>query len=175
MKLLVTYKSKTGFSKRYAEMIAEETGCEALAFDEMTVDKMSEFDIVVFGGGLYAGGVNGLAKARSMFEKSNAKEFIIFATGGTPNAAKEAIDEVWMRNLNMEELEAIPHYYMQAGICYEKMSFADKALMKMVASMLSKKADKTDFEEGFALAIKESYDISDRKYAEPLIRYLVER
>ena len=116
-----------------------------------------------------------MAKARSMFEKSNAKEFIIFATGGTPNAAKEAIDEVWTRNLTAEELESIPHYYMQAGICYERMSFADKALMKMAASMLSKKKDKTDFEEGFAQAIQKSYDITDRKYAEPLIRYLAER
>ncbi|MBQ9140583.1 MAG: hypothetical protein IJX63_02165 [Lachnospiraceae bacterium] len=52
MKLLITYKSKTGFTKRYTEMIAEETRCEVLAFDEVTVEKMSEFDIVFFGGGI---------------------------------------------------------------------------------------------------------------------------
>lgn len=62
----------------------------------------------------------------------------------------------------------------ESGVCYEKMSFPDKMLMKMAASMLSKKQDKDSFQEGFEQAIKSSYNISAKEYAEPLITYLLE-
>ena len=81
MKILVTYKSKTDFTKKYAEMIAKEVDGCLVEFKKMTAEKMSEFDVVVYGGGLYAGMVNGLKKAKEMFEKSFAKKFIVFATG----------------------------------------------------------------------------------------------
>lgn len=82
MKILVTYKSKTGFTKIYAEMIAKEVNCDLIDFKEITVEKMSNYDVVVFGGGLYAGMVNGLKKAKELLGKSSAKKFVVFATGG---------------------------------------------------------------------------------------------
>ena len=175
MRILVTYKSKTDFTKRYAEIIAKEVDGYLMDFKEVTAEKMSEFDVVVYGGGLYAGMVNGLKKAKEMFEKSFAKKFIVFATGGTPNEATKEIDVVWKNNLTVEELASIPHFYMQSGICYEKMSFANKTLMKMMSNVLSKKKNKDSAEESFAQAIKSSYDISSKEYAEPLIKFLLER
>ena len=174
MKILVTYKSKTEFTKRYAEIIAQEVNGMLMDFKEVTVEKMSEFDVVVYGGGLYAGMINGYKKAKEMFEKSAAEKFILFATGGTPNEATREIDEVWKNNLLTEELGGIPHFYMQGGICYEKMAFPDKMVMKMMSKVLSKRQNMDSVEEGFAQAIKSSYDISSREYAEPLIKYLLE-
>lgn len=139
MKILVTYKSKTEFTKRYAEVIAQEVNGMLMDFKEVTVEKMSEFDVVVYGGGLYAGMINGYKKAKEMFEKSSAKKFILFATGGTPNEATKEIEEVWKHNLSAEELESIPHFYMQGGICYEKMSLPDKTIMKMMSKVLIKR------------------------------------
>ncbi|MBR4084602.1 MAG: hypothetical protein IKK33_10025 [Lachnospiraceae bacterium] len=174
MKILVTYKSKTEFTKRYAEVIAQEVKGMLVDFKEVTVEKMSEFDVVVYGGGLYAGMINGYKKAKEMFEKSSAKKFILFATGGTPNEATKEIEEVWKHNLSAEELESIPHFYMQGGICYEKMSLPDKTIMKMMSKVLNKKKNKDSAEEGFTQAIKSSYDISSKEYAEPLIKCLLE-
>lgn len=52
--------------------------------------------MVIFGGGIYAGNINGFKTAKNMFEKSTAKEFVVFSTGGMPNeAAKETIKEIW--------------------------------------------------------------------------------
>lgn len=172
MKILVTYNTKTGFTKKYAELITREVGCSLMAFKEVTAEKMSDFDVIVFGGGLHAGIISGLKKAREMFEKSSAKSFVVFATGGTPNEAKEVIEGIWKNNLSPEELISIPHFYMQSGICYEKMSFPDKTLMKIAAAMLNKKKNKDSFDDGFAQALKGSYDISSEEYAEPLIKYL---
>lgn len=98
--------------------------------------------------------------------------FIVFATGATPNEATEIVDNVWKTNFTDEEKEIIPHFYMQSGICYERMKFPDKMIMKMVASMLSKKQDKDEYDKGFEQALKESFDISSKEYAMPLIEYL---
>ncbi len=174
MKILITYKSKTDFTKRYAEILAVAVDGYLMDFKEVTVEKMSEFDVIVYGGGLYAGMVNGLKKAKEMFEKSSADRFIVFATGGTPNEATKEIETVWENNLTVEESESIPHFYMQSGICYEKMSFANKTILKMMSNVLSKKKNKDSVEEGFAQAISSSYDISSPQYAEPLIKYLLE-
>lgn len=173
MKILVTYKSKTDFTKRYAELIAKEVDGYLMEFREVTAQKMSEFDVIVYGGGLYAGMINGFKKAKEMFDESSAKKFIVFATGGTPNEATKEIEEVWKNNLTVEELASLPHFYMQSGICYEKMSFANKTLMKTMSNVLSKKKNKDNVEEGFAQAIKSSYDISSKEYAEPLIKFLL--
>lgn len=175
MKILVTYKSKTEFTKKYAEMIAKEVDGCLVEFKKMTAERMSEFDVVVYGGGIYAGMINGIKKAREMFKQSSAQTFIVFATGGTPNEAVKEIDEVWKFNLSEEELISIPHFYMQSGLCYEKMSFLNKTIMKMMSNVLSKKKNMDSTDDGFAQAIKNSYDISSKKYAEPLINLLLEK
>ena len=135
---------------------------------------MSGYDVVVYGGGLYAGMINGYKKVKDMFEKSSAKKFVLFATGGAPNESTKAIDEVWKNNLSEEELQTIPHFYMQGGICYEKMSFSNRTFMKMMSKVLDKKKNKDSAEEGFAQAIKCSYDNTSKEYAEALIKCLLE-
>lgn len=174
MNALVIYKSKTGFTKWYAEFIAKEVNGNLMDFKEVTTEIMSGYDVVVYGGGLYAGMINGYKKAKEMFEKSSANRLILFATGGTPNEATKEIDEVWKNILSAEELQSIPHFYMQGGICYEKMSLSNRTIMKMMSKVLDKRKNKDSTEEGFAQAIKSSYDIKAKKYAEPLIKYLLE-
>ena len=67
-----------------------------------------------------------------------AKPMIVFATGGMPNSAVDTLEEMWRNNLTADEMKEIPHFYMQAGICYEKLGPIDKAMMKMAASMMAK-------------------------------------
>lgn len=174
MKILVTYTSKTGFTKWYAEYIAKEVDADLMNFKEVTAEIMSCYDVVVYGGGLYAGMINGYKKAKEKYAKSSVNRFILFATGGTPNEATKEIDEVWKNNLSEEELNSMPHFYMQGGICYEKMSFSNRAIMKMMSKVLEKKKNKDSAEEGFSQAIRSSYDITSVEYAEPLIKCLLE-
>ena len=171
MKILVTYKSKTDFTKRYAEMIAQEVNADLADFKAVTVEKMSEYDVVVYGGGLYAGMINGYKKAKEEFSKSTAKKFVLFATGGTPNVDTAKIDEVWKMNLG-DEQQSIPHFYMQAGLCYEKMSFVSRMIMKMMSGILSKNQNTDAPAEEVANTLKNSYDISSPEYVAPLIKYL---
>ncbi|MBE5881295.1 MAG: hypothetical protein E7289_03120 [Lachnospiraceae bacterium] len=172
MKTLVVYKSKTGFTKKYAEIIAKEVQCDMIELKKATAAKMAEYDTVVFGSRLFAGNVDDLKKAKEMFAASSAKELVVFATGATPNAAEDIVNDVWENNFTPEELEVIPHFYMQSGICYEKMPFMEKMMMKMAARMMKNQKEKTEMGQGFEEALKGSFDISGEEYVKPLVEYL---
>lgn len=173
-KILTVYKSATGFTRKYAEMIGETLSCPVMDYREVTVKALSGYDTIVFGSRAHAGRIDGYKKMREMFEKSGAKHLVLFVTGATPNAAEEVITAFWKQNLSADELSKIPHFYMQAGLCYERMTFGDKMMMKAAAVMIRKKKDKSDSDREFEKAISCSYDISDRKYVEPLISFLQE-
>lgn len=172
MKTVIIYKSKTGFTKKYAEIVAEQTGCELLELKKATPQALSGCERVVFGSRFFAGTVDGLKKAKELFASCKAKEFVVFATGATPNEAVDIVNDVWKNNFTAEELEVIPHFYMQSGICYEKMPFAEKMMMKMAAKMMKNQKEKDEMGQGFEEALKGSFDISSKEYAQPLIEYL---
>ena len=174
MKILITYISKTGFTKEYTDVIAQNIVCDVIEFKHMSSTKMSEYDVVVFGSRAHAGMVDSLKKARTMFAESTAKKLVVFCTGAAPCEAEDIINEFWTNNLSAEELEQVPHFYMQSGLRYESMNFTDKTMMKIAAFMMSrqKESEKNDVDKGFEQAISHSYDISDEKYALPLIEYL---
>ncbi len=171
MKTMVIYRSKTGFTKRYAEMVAGAVGCGVMDMDAVRPGALTGCDTLVFGGRLHAGQLDGLKRARVLFKESGAKRFVVFATGAMPNSAETAIEEMWRNNLLPEEREAVPHFYMQAGLCYEKMDLPDRLMMKMASFFIARQ--KGDTEAAMSM-VKSSYDISDRQYIGPLVDCLRE-
>ena len=175
-KILVCYKSVTGFTKKYAEMIVEELDCELMDFKQVTVETVSQYDTVVFGGRCYAGSIDGLKKAKEIIAKGNVKNFIVFAVGATPNIAEETIQEAWRRNLTPDEIQSIPHFYMQGGLHYETMPLHEKLMMKAFAAVMKskvkRKKDKTEEDQEFIRMISSSYDISEKEYIELLVSFL---
>ena len=52
------------------------------------------------------------------------------------------------------------------------MSAMSKLMMKMFIKTLKAKKDKTEKEQEMIKMISSSYDISDKKYIEPIVKYL---
>ncbi|MCL2698643.1 MAG: flavodoxin domain-containing protein [Oscillospiraceae bacterium] len=175
MKIIIVYSSKTGFTKKYADWIAEELKCKTLPYSDFSESIINEYDIIIFGSRVHAGKIEHLDKMKSYFNDKPGKELIVFATGGTPNAAEEVVNKIWRNNLTESEINDIPHFYMQSGLDYKKMGFPDKAIMKMGAFFMSMKKNKNDNEAGYENAIKDSYDDSSKEYILPLIKYMAER
>lgn len=50
MSTVVVYSSQTGFTKRYAEWLAEELGCQVVSLGDEPRFDASGFDVVVLGG-----------------------------------------------------------------------------------------------------------------------------
>lgn len=172
MKIIVIYKSKTGFTKRYAQWIAEELKCDMVSYEKVSAASIAEYDCVIYGGGIYAGKIGGLKKIKPLLANKPKTKFIVFATGATPSAAEEVINTTWKVNFTEEELEEVPHFYMQSGLSYEKMGFFDRLMMKAFSKMLSKKEDKSTEEVGTQLAIIRSHDISSKEFIEPIVKFV---
>jgi menaquinone-dependent protoporphyrinogen IX oxidase len=173
MKAVIIYNSKTGFTKRYASWIQEETGFEMIEDKNISKEILESYDLVIYGGRIHAGQIN---RYKQFIKKlSDKSKLIVFATGATPANAKETIKTMWDNNFTKEEQETIPHYYFQSGLNYDKMQWGDKLIMKALAKMLSKKNTKSPEESGCEQSISQSYDISSKEFIKPLIECIREK
>ncbi len=172
-KILVLYKSVTGFTREYAEKIAQKTGAACIPLNSATEKTLSDFDTVIFGGRLHAGTLDGFKRAKTLFQQSRASRFLVFATGACPNEAVDTIEETWRNNFSPEELAEIPHFYMQSGLRYEKMPLSDRLMMKVFCTFLNRKKNKTESERQMAAMAAGSFDISSEIYIAPLLEALV--
>lgn len=178
-KTAIVYFSKTGFTEKYARWIAEEIGADLIKFKECNKKRTAEIlntcDNIVFGSRLKAGMIEGLSKAKKMFS-TDKNRFLLFTTGASPDCdeAKETLKKMWEKNLTADELQKIPHFYLQAGLCYEKMPFTERAMMNALKSMLKKGKSINGIDEGMAKALESSFDISDKKYIMPIVEWLKE-
>lgn len=174
MEKIVIYKSKTGFTKQYAEWIAEEIGCKAVDLKTVKDNFLKQYDLVIYGGGITAGQIGGLKNFKTTMATLGNKKFVVFATGATPAEVIMMDDNFINANFTGEERQRIPFFYFQSGINYEKMSFGGRILMKMFTSMLAHSKNKTPEQEGMAQTISKSSDYSDKKFIESLVNYVGE-
>ena len=168
MKILLIYQSKTGFTKKYANWIAEELKCDIEKISHIPKINFSHYDFVIFGSRIHAGRIDRLNKIKQL---NLGKKLILFATGATPEETN-SIMEVWNSNLTEEERKIIKHFYFPAGLNYEKMGFFDKTMMKMASMMLEKRDNKSNEDIGMQNSIQKSYDISSKERIKPLIEYI---
>lgn len=169
-KILVTYKSVTGFTAQYAQWIAQALGCEAVELKRASAKMMQNYDVVIYGSRGHAGVLSGLKKARKRFARSGAGRLMLFATGATSASEAAMIEAFWKNNLTPQEAQSVPHFYMPGGLRYENMPWIDRLMMKVFCSMLQKKQDKTPQEEAMAKAVQTSFDISSKDYIAPLVQ-----
>lgn len=122
MKTIVVYNGKTGFTEKYGRWIAEELGCKAVKYANMTEQQWEENDVIVYGGFIMAGQINGLSKVKDKLFKEG-KKAIVYAVGATDKRATHVIEKIKNDNLTEEEQKKAAFFYFEGGVCYEKMGF----------------------------------------------------
>jgi len=171
MKTVVIYNSQTGFTKRYAEWIAEETDAECFELSVAKKKSFDTYDAIIFGGWACAGSISKLSWFKGNIDKWNEKKLIAFCVGGSPLENPEILPAL-RQNFSDSEWEKVNVFYCPGGFNYEKMSVPSKLMMKMFLKALKSKKDKTEQEEVMVKMIASSYDISDKKYIEPILECL---
>ncbi len=169
MKTLLVYKSKTGFTERYAHWIAEEIHCDVFPYAKRGSIHWKDYDTVMFGGGFYAGKLAGLSWLKKQAPSLAGKHVIVFATGATPSGT-EAAKTALAQNLAGFQGELPRAFYFQSGLNYEKMSALDKAMMRVFRAMLKR----TEGESQAYDMVRASFDQSSREQIRPLLRYVEE-
>ena len=81
MKYLVTYASKYGSTKKYAQWIAEALSCDLMDAGDVKPGMLAQYDVLIHGGGLYAGGLSGISVITKNYELLSGKPVILFSCG----------------------------------------------------------------------------------------------
>ena len=171
MKTIVIYNSQTGFTKRYAEWIAEAAGADCLELSDAKKKDLAAYEAIIFGGWACAGSISKLSWFKNNIDKWTDKKLIAFCVGASPIENPE-IEPALTKNFNESELQKVNVFYCPGGFNYEKMSTPSKLAMKMFIKALKAKKDKTEKEQEMIKMISSSYDISGKKYIEPILECL---
>lgn len=174
MKTLIVYWSKTGFVKKYAEWLAEELKADVISGKKIKKEELNKYDSFIFGGSLYAVGINGVDFIKKNLKELEAKKTAVFATGASP-ARYDIIEEIKNKNFSPEEQKYFKFFYLRGGFDYSKLGFKDKALMRMMKWKLSSKKKKgeqmTAEEEGMLAAYDNPVDFTDRDNIKEILSY----
>ncbi|MBU3092847.1 flavodoxin domain-containing protein [Clostridium sp. CM028] len=175
MKVVVIYKSKTGFTKQYAEWIAEELSADIFDVSNVATNIVAAYDIVIYGGSLYAVGINGVKYITKNLDILKDKKVIIFATGASPSS-QEAIDEVRNTNFTPGEQKHIQFFYLRGGFNYSKLKPFDKVLMTLLKWKMQMKVkmkkDLTPDERGMLACYDKPVDFTRKKNIDKIITYV---
>ena len=170
MKTIVAYKSKSGYTKKYARWIAQELGCDIKENPELS--DILGYDMIIYGGGMYAGGFNGGKLITKNLDKLKGKRIALFAVGSNPGREHE-MKVFWDRVLTAEQQKTIGYFYLRGGFDIDKLTAKDKVLMKMLKVRLQRIKERTEDEQEMLDAYDTPVDFSDKENIRPLIVFVL--
>ncbi len=135
MKILVTYQSKTGFTRKYAEWISTAVNGDLKDIKQIDNNTINNYDIVIHGGWIMGGMINGLNKIMAF----KPKKLFVFGVGLT--SEKEAdISQI----IEINKLDKIPFFYYEGGMNPKKMGFIGRTMVKLVTKKKLTYCDNAD-------------------------------
>jgi|AGTN01.1.fsa_nt_gi hypothetical protein len=167
--IVVVYRSTSGFTKKYAEWIAEELKADRLDAKKTTPDNIAKYDVVIFGGSLHAVGINGLKIIKKHMPLFSGKKVIVYAVGASPQR-ENVLQEVKEHNFNAEMAD-VALFYLQGGFNYSKLDFANKVLMALFWVRLKLLRNRTSDEKGMLSAYAKPLDRTRKENIKPLVEY----
>ena len=132
-KAIIIYGSNYGTARRYAEELSKKTDIPATSYDKADIPK--DCEVIVYLGGLYAGGVKGLKETLPAICKTAYKRFVIVTVGLADVEDAENINNIrnaLQNQLSAEVYEKAEIYHLRGGIDYSKLSFPHKTMMKLL-------------------------------------------
>jgi menaquinone-dependent protoporphyrinogen IX oxidase len=173
-KTAVVYRSKSGYTKNYAEWISQSLSCDLIEASEIKTNDLASYSTIIYGGGLYAGGIHGMRKFLKMMDKAPDTTLIVFAVGATP-ARKATTDELFTLNFTPEQQKKISFFYLRGGFEYARLTPIDKILMELLKIKLKRTKDPTPDNKGMLAAYEHPVDFTKKDKIAPIVTYVKEK
>lgn len=173
----VIYQSKYGSTEKYAKWIAETLQCDLFDRKAVKADELCSYDTIIYGGGLYAGGVSGIDLIIKNFHCFCDKNIVLFTCGlaDTSNPINTDHIKMSLRKLFTPEMEKqIKVFHLRGGVDYSKLNFMHKAMMSMLHKSLIKKDPDalSDEDKEMLETYGKKVDFTDRLSIAPIISYV---
>ena len=75
---IILYQSKYGATKKYANWLQEETDYDCVETKSVNLNRLSEYDTIILGGGVYASGIAGLSFLKKNIGRLSDKKIVVF-------------------------------------------------------------------------------------------------
>lgn len=158
--MIIVYESKTGFTKRYAELLAHKSGMKAYHIREFS--KMSSSEDIIFLGWMKIGRVQGLDRVREF----NIKAVCGSGTGRTAEPSEETII---LRN----KLDKVPFFYLRGGcLPLKELKGLDRFMMTMFLKTLKNRREKDERITEAIEIIENGYDGVKEENLIPVLEWL---
>ena len=144
MKYLVICDSQYGFTEQYARWIAEELGCPCVARKDVKPEQLQKYDGLIYGGGLYAGGVSGLKWFAKQLPGLSGKKTAVFTCGVADPADPKNVSHIRAgvaKVLTPEQMGKTALFHLRGGIDYNRLGFVHKSMMAMLKKSLESKKE----------------------------------
>jgi len=175
-KTAMIYKSKYGHTKKYAAWIAEILGSDLFEESEISRNGLAGYSTIIYGGGLYASGINGISLITKNFDSIKDKNLIVFTVGLASPADTSIYRPIIEKNIPEEMRNRIRFFHLRGGIDYSELNMMHKGMMAMLKKMVEKKKEEemTEEDKQMLATYGDQVDFSDRKSIEPLLEYVLE-
>lgn len=177
MKQVVVYKSHYGTTKQYAIWLAEALHADLFEHSKIKARDLQGYDVIIYGGGLYAGGISGFSLITKNFEKLKNKKLIVFTVGlahpENPDNLK-GIQKSTSGALPPQAKDHIKFYHLRGGMDYSQLGLIHRAMMAMLKKVLSKKNENelTEDDKGLLATYGKTVDFTDQSTLMPLINHV---
>lgn len=177
MKTVVIYRSRYGHTEKYAKWLSEKLNADSFEASQIKGLDFSVYDNIIYGGGLYAGGINGLKYFKEIFDDIIEKNIILFTVGLADPLVESNLEGIRShieRDFSPEMKERIKVFHLRGGIDYSNLGLLHKSMMMMLRKSVEKKSenDRTQEDTEMLKTYGEKVDFTDIKTLEPVLSYL---
>ena len=173
MKSIVVYKTKYGSTKTYAEWIAEEIGAEAVDVKDVNINILTEYDAIVYGGGLYAEVINGVSIITKNLDRLKDKKIAVYTTGITPLDCRAYYDTyVIEKNFRDGVPDNVKLFNFLGKMKTEELSIVHRTALKSLKKIMSNKKNPSEMEKMLVDLCDADGDFSNRDDIAELVNYI---
>ena len=142
MNYIVTYSAKYGSTEKYAKWIGEALSCEVKNIKDICSDMLQNYDVIIHGGSLYAGGVGGLKMLVKLYPEIRDKKLIVFTCRLADPMSPQNIAHIEASVAKAVPKDMYKHmkqFHLRGGIDYSRLSPVHRMMMWMLCRTMKKK------------------------------------
>lgn len=142
MQTAVIYRSHYGATRQYAQWIAQALSADLLDGKDIRVQDLCAYEQLIFGGGLYAGGISGAKFLARHFDMLSEKRLLFFTVGLADPSLPETVTAIQQNIENIFDARMRAHivfFHLRGQMDYASLKPMHRAMMGMLKRMLQKK------------------------------------
>lgn len=148
---IILYNSVTGYTKRYAEYLAEQLDYQIKPIQKANLFNVSTYPTIIFGGPLHHNrieGIKGIVEGSSYFADQN---LIVFSVG-VASVNDDLVKQIKLKNCGEIPVESFQYFALPGGLSYADCQPGGR-MSKLVETYKAKRDEGKKLTRGDKLAL----------------------